>query len=76
VRDVEVVRLRSGGRDLRGELALHRRLAARDEVVVVADADDLDDPVKEAVVGGNWQVRASRSACGAWGSVTYQSAPR
>jgi len=27
-------------------------------------------------VGWNWTVVSSRAACGAWGSVTYHSAPR
>ncbi len=35
------------------ELLLHRGLAARDLVVVVADADDLDHPIEETVVAGH-----------------------
>ena len=43
VRHVKVVRLRPRGGDLRAERFLKRRFTRGDFVVVVADADDLDD---------------------------------
>jgi hypothetical protein len=42
---------------VRAELLLNRRLAALDQVVVIADTDDFDDPVEEPVVGGHHRGR-------------------
>ena len=48
--DVEVVRLRAGRRDVGTELLPDRRLRPRDQVMVVADADDLQwKPLKEGI---------------------------
>ena len=49
---IEVVRLRPRGRDLRAEHTLQLRFTCRDSVMVVADADDLDDAGEHAVEGG------------------------
>ena len=82
VGDVEVVGLGGRRRHVVAELLLGGLRGRGDGVVVVADADQLDDAVGQPVEArpspwaSNLTVQASRSTCGPLGSGTYQSSPR